>query len=153
MAAATVGRNVETANGNRDSPSSPLLDSESNAVNQDSTESEAVKDVYGNTSELAASVGARQESILKSVEASAKKAKAEADSLRTELERAQTAQAEAIAVVMEEKAVSDKKVSELKEVIEVTRREQETHREMAESRLETLRSAFEQEEEENGGQV
>jgi len=78
---------------------------------------------------------------------------AEVDLLRGELETARAEQAKAVAVAAEERESSARRVSELEAAIAETKREYRRHRDRAESRLETLRVAFDQENEENDSQV
>lgn len=86
-------------------------------------------------------------------EIAAGQSRAEADRLRDELERARVEQADAAAAAAEERRVASSRVSELEAAIAGTKREYQDHRDRAESRLETLRVAFEQENEENDPQV
>ncbi len=78
---------------------------------------------------------------------------AEVDFLRGELEAARAAQAKAVAAAAVERETSARRVSELEVAIADTKREYRRHRDRAEARLETLRVAFDQENEENDLQV
>ena len=82
-----------------------------------------------------------------------RQSRAEADRLRGELENARSEQARAAAAAAEERQASARRVAELEAAVEQTRREYQDHRDRAESRLETLRVAFDQENEENDPQV
>ena len=78
---------------------------------------------------------------------------AEVDYLRSELETARAEQARVVVVAAEEREASARRVSELEVAIAETKLEYRRHRDRAESRLETLRVAFDQENEENDSQV
>lgn len=58
-----------------------------------------------------------------------------------------------LAGVAEARDLAARRVAELEGATEETKDEHERHRSRAETRLETLRTAFEQEQEENGAQV
>lgn len=87
------------------------------------------------------------------IEIDASRSTTEADCLRGELENARTEQAQAAAAAAEEREASATRVSKLEAAVEQTKREYREHRDRAESRLETLRVAFDQENEENDPQA
>eukprot|EP00903_Cladosiphon_okamuranus_P011234 g10598.t1 len=94
-----------------------------------------------------------QELLLRQAEIDASRSTAEADRLRGELEDARAEQARAAIAAAEEREASARRISELQVAIEQTKREYRDHRDRAESRLETLRVAFDQENEENDPQA
>lgn len=87
--------------------------------------------------------------LLRRAEIAAIESRAEVDTLRGELEAARAEKSKVVAAATEEIRASGRRVSELEVVIEETKREYQSHRDKAESRLETLRVAFDQENEEN----
>lgn len=91
--------------------------------------------------------------LLRRAEVAASQSRAEVDHLRGELERVRAEQALAAAAAAKEREMSERRVSELKAAVEQTKREYRDHRDKAESRLETLRVAFDEENEENDTQV
>lgn len=91
--------------------------------------------------------------LLRQAEITASRWRSEADHLRGELETARAEKEQVIAAATEEIRASARRASELEVAIEETKREYQSHRDKAESRLETLRVAFDQENEENCAQV
>lgn len=80
-------------------------------------------------------------------------AREEVEVLRGELARARVREREMAGAVEEERQTARKKVAELEGVIDRTDREHALFRERTELRLERLRVAVEEEDEENGSQV
>lgn len=91
--------------------------------------------------------------LLRQAEVAAGRSRAEVDHLRDELDNARAEQAQVAAAAAEEREVSVRRVSELEAAILQTKQEYQDHRDKAESRLETLRVAFDQENEESDAQV
>lgn len=91
--------------------------------------------------------------LLRTAGIAAKQWRDEADRLRHELKTAQAEHAEVVASAAEERARSARKMSELEDAVEETKLEFQSHKDMAETRLELLRVAFDQEEGENNAQV
>ncbi|CAN0055769.1 unnamed protein product [Ectocarpus sp. 12 AP-2014] len=83
----------------------------------------------------------------------ARQSRDEADRLRHELKSARAEHAEVVASAAEERARSARKMSTLQDAVEETKLEFQSHKDMAEARLEILRVAFDQEERENNAQA
>lgn len=79
--------------------------------------------------------------------------KAEVETLRAELGRAQEAERAAMDAATKERGAAEQRVTELESVIEEAEREREKARSLADERLEKLGEALEQEERERGMQV
>lgn len=89
------------------------------------------------------------EQALHTVESAAQSPRVESESLSRQLERARAAGQSAT----KGKWVAETRIAELEDAIDVAGQEQDHVRERAESRLDALRCAFEQEEGESGAQV
>ncbi|CAM9186817.1 unnamed protein product [Ectocarpus sp. 4 AP-2014] len=91
--------------------------------------------------------------LLRAAGIAAKQSRDEADRLRHELKSARAEHAEVAASAAEERTRSATKLSALQDAVEETRLEFQSHKDMAEARLEILRVAFDQEERENNAQA
>lgn len=91
--------------------------------------------------------------LLRTEGIAARQSRDEADRLHHELKSARAEHAEVVALAAEERARSARKMSTLQDAVEETKLEFQSHKDMAEARLEILRVAFDQEERENNAQV
>ncbi|CBN80172.1 hypothetical protein Esi_0116_0046 [Ectocarpus siliculosus] len=91
--------------------------------------------------------------LLRTAGIASKQSRDEADRLRHELKSARAEHAEVVASAAEEGARSARKLSTLQDAVEETKLEFQSHKVMAEARLEILRVAFDQEERENNAQA
>lgn len=91
--------------------------------------------------------------LLRTAGIAAKQSGDETDRLRHELKTARAEHAQVVASAAEERARSARKMSTLEDAVEETKLEFQSHKDMAEARLEILRVAFDQEERENNAQV
>ncbi|CAM9932857.1 unnamed protein product [Ectocarpus sp. 6 AP-2014] len=91
--------------------------------------------------------------LLRTAGIAAKQSRDEADRLRHELKSARAEHAEVVASAAEEGARSARKLSTLQDAVEETKLEFQSHKDMAEARLEILKVAFDQEERENNAQA
>lgn len=91
--------------------------------------------------------------MLREASQALERSRGEVEDLRHGLERARARERRAAAAVEEERRAALEKITELEGAIERSEREHGLLRERTEGRLELLRSAMEQEEQENSSQV
>lgn len=96
---------------------------------------------------------AARETLLQEADQALDSSRAEVEALRRGLDRARAREREAVGAVEEERQAALGKIAELENVIERSEREHAVVRERMEGRLELLRSAMEEEEQENASQV
>lgn len=96
---------------------------------------------------------AAREGLLQAANQSLERARREAEILHGELEQARAREREAVDAVAEERRAAREKMAELEGVIEKSEREHDLLRQRLEGRLERLRLAMEEEEQENSSQV
>lgn len=96
---------------------------------------------------------ANRETMLQEANQALESSRGDLEELRCRLERARTREREVVGAVEEERQAALEKIAELESLIERSEREHGLLRERTEGRLELLRSAMEEEEQENAPQV